>query len=196
MEFEDKALSQYQNQNEELNRKIDKFMSMSYEEKLKTVESKFGSNKGININDMVKNDKMSEFMLAQKELKIMIEEMEKNSETFKGQSYVEIKLQYFKDMSQTCDNWLKLKEQKETITFEERNEVLNQINENNEKYNKKLYDIEIKEKLENDILPEDINKAIEEFEGLSYRDKFLKLTNDIIPEMNGHFGTDYYIKNI
>ena len=199
MEFEDKTLSQYQKQNEELNRKIEKFTSMSYEEKLKTVESKIGSSKGISIYEMVKNDQMPEFMLAQKELKIMIEEMEKNSESFKGQKYVEIKLQYFKDMSQTCDNWLKLKEQKETITNEERNEVLNQMNENTEKYNKKLqdiYDIEKKEKLEKNIDPEDINKAIEEFEGLSYRDKFLKLTNDIIPEMNGPFGTDDYIKNI
>lgn len=102
-------------------------------------------------------------------------------------------------MSQTCDNWLNLKEQKETITSEERNDILNQINENSEKYNKELYEIDenkIKEKLEKKIVPEDINKAIEEFEGLSYRDKFLKLTNDIIPEMNGPFGTDYYIKNI
>lgn len=199
MEFEDNTLSQYQNQNEELNRKIDKFMSMSYEEKLKTVESRFGGGKDIDIFDIVKNDQMSEFMLAQKELKIMIEEMEKKSESFKGENYVERKLQYFKDMSQTCDNWLNLKEQKETITSEERNDILNQINENSEKYNKKLYEIDenkIKEKLEKKIVPEDINKAIEEFKGLSYRDKFLKLTNDIIPEMNGPFGTDYYIKNI
>ena len=78
MEFEDNTLSQYQNQNEELNREIDKFMSMSYEEKLKTVESRFGGGKDIDIFDIVKNDQMSEFMLAQKELKIMIEEMEKN----------------------------------------------------------------------------------------------------------------------
>ena len=35
MEFEDKTLSQYQKQNEELNRKIEKFTSMSYEEKIK-----------------------------------------------------------------------------------------------------------------------------------------------------------------
>lgn len=199
MEFEYNTLSQYQNQNEELNREIDKFMSMSYEEKLKTIESRFGGGKDNDIFDIVKNDQMSEFMLAQKELKIMIEEMEKKSESFKGENYVERKLQYFKDMSQTCDNWLNLKEQKETITSEERNDILNQINENSEKYNKKLYEIDenkIKEKLEKKIVPEDINKAIEEFEGLSYRDKFLKLTNDIIPEMNGPFGTDYYIKNI
>ena len=199
MEFEDNTLSQYQNQNEELNREIDKFMSMSYEEKLKTVESRFGGGKDIDIFDIVKNDQMSEFMLAQKELKIMIEEMEKKTESFKGENHVERKLQYFKDMSQTCDNWLNLKEQKETITSEERNDILNQINENSEKYNKELYEIDenkIKEKLEKKIVPEDINKAIEEFEGLSYRDKFLKLTNDIIPEMNGPFGTDYYIKNI
>ena len=175
MEFEDKTLSQYQKQNEELNRKIEKFTSMSYEEKLKTVESKFGANKGITINDMVKNDQMSEFMLAQKELKIMIEEMEKNSESFKGQKYVEIKLQYFKDMLQTCDNWLKLKEQKETITNEERNEVLNQINENIEKYNKELYDTGLKE-----------------FEDLSFRDKFLKFIDDY---NKGVFETNH-IKNI
>ena len=79
MEFEDNTLSQYQNQNEELNRKIDKFMSMSYEEKLKTVESRFGGGKDIDIFDIVKNDQMSEFMLAQKELKIMIEETIGNS---------------------------------------------------------------------------------------------------------------------
>ena len=129
MENNDRTLLQYQKQNEELNRKIEKFTSMSYEDKLEEVRSKIGGGTDFDLLNMIEEDNIPESMLIQKELKIIIEEMEKKAKEQPGQSILEASLECYKDISKVCDKWLHLKEQNNNLIPEEKNEILTQIGE-------------------------------------------------------------------
>lgn len=87
MENNDKTLLQYQKENKELNRKIEKFTSMSYEDKLEEVRSKIGGGTDFDLLNMIEEDNIPESMLIQKELKIIIEEMEKKQKSNQVKAY-------------------------------------------------------------------------------------------------------------
>ena len=188
MENNDKTLLQYQKENKELNRKIEKFTSMSYEDKLEEVKSKIGGGTDFDLLNMIEEDNIPESMLIQKELKIIIEEMEKKAKEQPGQSILEASLECYKDISKVCDKWLHLKEQNNNLIPEEKNEILTQISEiyGNTTENYKCIGLRKRKGFDTNSKPREltkeekeeeaaINDEVEEFKKLPIKEKFKEI---------------------